>query len=339
MSQPHLTLRLLGALALASLLAAGCTEDPVSPARSVTVSAPSLPPIAGDAYYELWFSYPSSGTQGKNPRPDHSDGAYFSVGKFRIDAEGAMVSLSGAPATFAIPEGYNANLIIDALLTVESTNDTDTLPGARMLAAPFRGTTEQALARLQPDDGEAFGSKIRRDSSGQVSLDAPTSNLPADAIRGIWFVRFVTDPFSAIIDTLPGLTLAPMPLNADNPNWSYQGWLVRNEGTSSEEYIKLGRFMDPAGIDSTGAGSGAGMVPKRVHEAPGEDFVGGTPKRVLNDGTYGVIVSAEPTGIELERPLVTVLKLDRIPAGHTTQTAMTLLRPANQIYMEVTVDR
>lgn len=339
MSQRRLIAPVLGALALASLLVTGCTEDPVFPARSVTVSAPSLPRLEGDAHYQLWFSYPTTSAQNKYPSPDHADGAYFSVGRFRMNTEGAMVNLDGTPAKFEIPQGYNPSLIIDALLTVETGSDNDTVPGARMLAAPFRGTEKQAFARLELNDGEAFGSRIRSDTAGWASLDAPTSNLPADAIRGIWFVRFVTDGTGAIIDTIPGLPLAPMPLNTDNRNWSYQGWLVRNEGTAQEEFIKLGRFLNPTRLDSTGAGSGAGIAPNRVHQAPGEDFVGGSPARALNDGTYGVIVSAEPTGIELSRPLISVLRLEKIPSGQATQTAMTLLRPANPAYMEVTVDR
>lgn len=339
MSQRRRILPLLGALTLASLLVTGCTEDPVFPARSVTVSAPSLPRLMGNAHYKLWFSYPTTSTQGKHPSPDHSDGAYFSVGTFRMDAQGAMVSLEGTPAKFEIPQGYNPSLIIDALLTVEADGANDTVPGARMLAAPFRGTAQQAFARLELNDAEAFGSRIRSDTAGLASLDAPTSNLADDAIRGIWFVEFITPGGGVFLDTVPGLPLAPMPLNTDNRNWSYQGWLVRHEGTAQEEFIKLGRFLHPGRLDSTGAGSGAGIAPNRVHQAPGEDFVGGSPARALNDGTYGVIVSVEPTGIELSRPLISVLRLDKIPSGQATQVAMTLLRPANPAYMEVTVDR
>ncbi len=336
MAHLHRYSSLLGALALSSLLLGGCTDDPVFPAKSVSVRAPAMPRLMGDAYYEVWFSYPTSASNGKNPGVDHGDAAFFSIGKFRVGDDGSLVNLSGGPATFAIPEGYNPNLIIDGIVTVEPAGNDDKLPGARILAGAFEGTQQQAFTRMEPADAEAFGNKILNQESGLALLDAPTSDLAGDKTRGVWFVLFSNN--GTRIDTLPGLGLAPMPLNAENGEWSYQSWLVRNAGTAGEEYIKLGRFLGVNRADSTGAGAGAGSMPSRIHAAPGEDFVGAAG-RSLNDGTYGLIVSAEPIGIELQRPLLQLLKADRIASGTAAGTPIQLTRPSNPPYMEVTVDR
>ncbi len=337
MAQRHHYSPLLGALALASLLVTGCTEDPVFSEKTVQVKAQHMPVLAGEAYYKLWFSYPGSKTSIKTPSPNHGDGAFFSVGEFKIGSDGSMTNLSGGPATFAIPQGYNPNLIIDAIVTVEHTASDSKSPGSRMLAAPFKGTAQQAFARLELTDADAFGNKMRRDSTGFALLDAPTGTGAANAAQGIWFVRFVSNG-SGTVDTLPGLTLAPMPLNTDNPYWTYQTWLVKDGGTTGEEYIKLGRFIAPNRPDSNGAGAGAGAFPTRIHSAPGEDFINGTP-RTLNDGSYGLVISAEPSGIELARPLIPVLKIDRIENGIAPGMGFALGRPDNPPYLEVTVDR
>lgn len=328
----------LGALLALSTLLTGCTEDPVFPEKAVSVTAPTLPPLDGEAYYELWFSYPETSTDWKGARPDHGGSAYFSVGKFNVGASGNLVSPEGGAAKFAIPSGYNPNLIIDALVTVEAEHThahegEEHEPGARLLGGKFSGSDKQATARLESTDDHALGGQMFSDTVGSFILVAPTSSDAADSSNGIWFVNYRGTP-----SPLPGLSLAPQPLNAHYPNWTYQAWLIRNEGTSSAEYVKLGRFLVPSKPDSTMAGPGAGPKGDAIFQAPGEDFVTGT-RRTLNDGTYGVAISVEPIGIELDKPSVTILKLDRIPAGTWSRDSLTVRRPLNPPYLEVTVDR
>lgn len=334
----HLFIPALGAvLALSSIFVTGCNEDPVFPEKAVTVTAPTLPPLDGEAHYQLWFSYPGASTDSKGPKPDHSESAYFSVGKFNVDASGNLVSPEGGAAKFAIPTGYNPSLIIDALVTIESVHAEhhgEAGPGARLLGGVFTGNAQQATARLEATDNHALGGQVFSDTVGSFILVAPTSSNPADSVSGIWFVNY-----HGTSSPLPGLTLPPQPLNDDHPDWTYQAWLIRNEGTAGAEYVKLGRFLVPSQQDSTVAGPGAGGVLDALFQAPGEDFVSAAARRVLNDGTYGVAVSVEPIGIELRKPGVTLLKLDRIPAGTWSRTALTVSRPLNPPYLEVTVDR
>ena len=90
--------------------------------------------------------------------------------------------------------------------------------------------------------------------------------------------------------------------------------------------------------DDNGAGPGAGPNVSKAYQAPGEDFVSGT-QRQLNDGTYGVVISAEPTTVALSRPLLTVLQHERIAAGTPARKVLILERPATGPSLQVMVDR
>jgi len=255
-----------------------------------------------------------------------------------VDAAGNLLSTSGGPARFAIPAGFNAQLIGDAIVTVERASGTHSEPGRRIFSGLFTGTEKHASATLDPLDGEALGGKLFSDSAGFFSLSAPTSDSPADSVSGIWFTQFLFDVGGNPIDTLDGLKLAPQPLNLDNPGWTYETWLVRNPGSAQAEYIKLGAFNVSNRPDSTGAGPGAGAFPTRFYSNPGEDFVAGT-RRVLNDGTYSILISVDPTGFDLTRPVVTVLESSMIAAGTPSRLALALLRPDKLPTLQVELDR
>lgn len=330
------------ALALLSLFVPfiidGCTNDPVSPERPFSVTVTDLPPLGAGAHYELWFSYPSGASQQKGPRPDHEDANYFSVGRFNIDASGNLTGATGGAAHFAIPSGYNAQLIGDAVVTVEKANDNHTKPGPRVLGGLISGTESKASSVLSPEDGDALGGRILVDSIGYASLVAPTSDVPADSVSGVWFVRFITDLSGLPTDTVAGLALPPQPLNPDNPDWTYTAWLVRNEGTAGAEYVNIGHFNMPDGPDDDLAGPGAGSAGSHYFRTPGSDFVSGT-RRTLNDGTYDVVISVDPTAIALPRPLVTVLKSEKIAAGYPSRSKIALFRPLVTPVLQFDLDR
>ena len=100
----------------------------------------------------------------------------------------------------------------------------------------------------------------------------------------------------------------------------------------------LGGFLQRDLPDDNGAGPGAGPNVSKAYQAPGEDFVSGT-QRQLNDGTYGVVISAEPTTVALSRPLLTVLQHERIAAGTPARKVLILERPATGPSLQVMVDR
>ncbi|MDB5032802.1 MAG: hypothetical protein JWQ98_43 [Chlorobi bacterium] len=325
------------ALLLGGPLFTGCTNDPIYAEKGIRVRTANLPAIGGDAYYELWFSYPKSEADPKHPTPDHEDAAYVSIGKFRVDDAGAVTAIGGGQAVFNTPAGYNPGLYMDAILTVESTGGKDTIPGPRMLSGAFLGTASLGRDTLTLAGGDAFGEPILGTIGGGFILDTPTNDSANPSANGIWFVR-LADSLGTIGTAIPGLLLPSQPINKNNPDWTYQAWLVRTRAGSPTEYIPLGHFDISTAADSTAAGAGAGPFPGRIYPSPGEDFVTGTP-RTLNDGTYGVIVSAEPTTIALGRPLLPMVTLDRIPAGVPPRTTLIATTPTAYPRIEVELDR
>ncbi len=328
-------------IALAAAGMAGCTEDPLYPALTVGATVQGLPHLESDLYYELMFSYPSTASKQTGTRLDHGENQYISAGKFTVDSSGALKSLTGTAVSFSLPSGYNPALVIDAVVVIRSSTSPDDTEFRRVMSGPFTGTEHRATAKLLLEDGEAFGEKLLLDSVGRCTLAAPTSSDPADSVSGLWFVTFSPSAtHSGAIDTLAGLYLPTQPLNPDNEYWTYQAWLVRNINTATPEYIKLGRFTAPNTNDGNSAGPGAGPMPTRVFRAPGSDFVSPT-RRMLNDGTYSVLISLEPDGIELSRPFITLMRLDTIPAGTPAGSTLTLQlsKPSTFTSMEVTFDR
>jgi len=332
------SIRSLLLLLAVALLLPGCTNDPLSYPNTMQIVPSNLPMLDGNAYYELWFSYPPNSASIKNPTPDHSASSYFSVGRFRIDAFGNIVGANGGSAVFAIPNGYNPSLLIDAILTVQNADSASTEPGPILLAGPFSGTTSQGRDTLVANDGEAFGSRLYAADSGRMVLDAPTSGAPGDSARGIWFADIRRDANDEITQILPGLTFHAMPLNLDNSAWRYQAWLVRT-GTTGKEYIPLGSFSAPNAPDANGAGPGAGPNLSNAYSLPGEDFVGGSTPRALNDGTYGVVISVDPTNVVLKRPLLTLLRRDLIETGTPARRTISLGNQPERPKLEVVIDR
>jgi hypothetical protein len=323
------------AIAFALVALAGCTEDPLFPTRTIEVTATDVPLIEGDAVYELWLSYPSERANPKQRSIDHELPEYFSAGRFRVDAAGALVGVDGGPAAFAIPSGYNPSLIAEAMVSVEPRDDDDTIPDAVMLSGDFYGTATRGHAILMTTGRRAFDSVALSLRGGRFVLEAPTSPRPEDALSGIWFI--LHQPNQTTGDTIsPGLSLTAHPLNHDNDNWTYESWLTARNG-DRVEYISLGRFRSPASADDNGPGPGAGSAAAAAYPFPGEDFVSPTPRR-LNDTTYGVVVSMQPQGIALSAPLVRLLERPSIPAD-AGRDPIVLSQTARLPIIEVTIVR
>ena len=78
---------------------------------------------------------------------------------------------------------------------------------------------------------------------GTFILAAPTAgDRPGFGNKGIWFL----DPAQGVAS----LQLPELP-----QGWTYEGWVVTDQGPMS-----TGRFRDPASADSDGAGRAAGLA-------------------------------------------------------------------------------
>jgi hypothetical protein len=291
------------------LAIAGCSkvsDTPTAPAAAVQVTATGLPHIDGDAHYDLWFSY-AAGKRSAAAKPAHGDEAYVRIGSFRIDASGAMVGLDGNAPAFTIPDGINPQLLIDALVTVQQDGAAADEPGARLLAGSFVGTSSQGTAQLSLEGDDAFGDGLAEIADGHGLLDTPTSEDTTDFAQGVWLALVEPGGMHA------GATLPKLPSVDENPDWHYTFWLTHRTGTKTE-YIPLGSFLDPDTADGDGAGSGAGSQLDAAYKFAGDDFVAAGSTRMLNDGTYGVVVSLDPSTIPLQSPLLPLLRQDSIPA-------------------------
>lgn len=289
---------------LSLLFLSSCTTDPVFQELSVTVSAFDLPAIdPSQGHYEVWFSYPED-EFGKMGAVSHGDALFVSMGTFVVDSEGTMRGVSGGTPEFRVPEGYNPNLLIDAIVTVEPPGEGNGEPGSRLVAAAFTGTSSQAVALLALNGVDAFGRKLDDvNLKGSIRLATPSSELDTDENQGVWFIDVADNP---------SLKLQPHPLSLDNPKWTYQAWLTRDQG-GTPQYISLGTFNNAQAQDVNGPGPNAG--PEVVTwQTPGEDFVNGTVL-TLNDGTWGVVVSLQPTGLTFTTPFYPLMGLDSIPQG------------------------
>lgn len=318
----------LAFLPFALLLFSGCTNDPVYEETSVLVTTSDLPPLdASEGHYELWFSYPEE-DGGKPTAAAHGDAEYVSMGTFTVAPDGTLRGIDGGSVAFAVPEGYNPNLLIDAILTVEPPGDTDDDPEGRLLAGTFTGTASLGVAALTLGGFDAFGRAFDSvNLTGSARLVTPSTSAFDDEVQGIWFLNDFTGP---------GLGLRPHPINLDNEPWTYQSWLTHTTGGTTE-YISLGTFDDPAALDANGAGPNAGPDPVS-YMVPGEDFVTGTP-RTLNDGTYGLLVTLQPLGLNISRPYYKLLELASIPLGFAADTEMALQATTVKPTVEIEVRR
>lgn len=322
-----------------ALLIAACTNDPLLPTHQLEVGATGLPQLSDDAYYQLWVSVPTSGKRSGAEGVSHDDAAYLSVGRFRINSTGRIEALDGGVATFAVPDDADPALLADALLTVER-GQAATTPGHRMLSGVFTGSQSLGRATLRLNGGDAFGTAIGGDSSinaaGSYTLETPTTDSIDDYPLGIWFVRFVAGgPIE------PSLNLPVLPLqDAENPDWIYETFLVRRQNTSlPEEFISLGTFTSATAPDANGPGPHAGPRTESAYAVPGEDFVADGATRLLEDGTYRVVVALQPKGLGLARPVVTLLQTDAIPSPVSYRQADTLLGPATLPTVTLRIER
>ena len=310
-----------------SLLLSSCTTDPVFNEVGVEVRAVDLPPLdPAEGHYQLWFSYPDDPVSGKRLAVEHSEALYVSFGTFVVDEDGTVRGVDGGTPLFTIPAGYNPSLLADAILTVERPGDDDDIPSVRFLSGAFTGTEEQGIAVLTLSGNDAFGRAFDT-ISGAYRLITLSTESTDDDNQGIWFIDLIG---------LPTLELKAQPVNRENKNWTYESWLIRTVD-DEEEYISLGTFNRADTVDANEAGPNAG--PDLIlRTAPGEDFVQGTT-RILDDGTYNVMITLQPIGITLDRPYYPLLKGPAIPKDIAPLSVIQMTDPQLLPAVEITVDR
>lgn len=244
-------------ISLAAALAA-CSND--AGTRTLSLGFAGLPEL-GDGYeYEGWLIV---------------DGEPVSAGRFTVDADA-----NPTPETFEI-DAMIAEGATTYVLTIEPTVGDDPAPSdVHVLAGDL---TERGDATLAVDHPAALGTDFA-DAMGEYILETPTSMAVADDYdQGIWWLVPGDDGMSAGLD-LPELSAG----------WTYEGWVVGDDGP-----ISTGTFGAADVADSDGAGPSAG--PDGSPPFPGQDFV--DPARSLADGHMAVI-SVEPVPDDSPAPFV-----------------------------------
>lgn len=208
------------------------------------------------------------------------DGEPVSVEKFKIRADGKMVTLHGDPVSFSeLDAGQDISSATDIFISIEPDDDTDDTPSDVVF---LRGT-------VNPETSTAILSNAAGDFSsvsGRYIVSTPTDASNDDETSGVWFL---TAAAAAGSPETRGLTL---PTLADH--WVYQGW-VRYQGG----FMTLGRFVSVEGADDFSGYSGTtGTSPA----FPGEDFLTNAPPELgvtfpidlTADGTTEVQITIEP---------------------------------------------
>ena len=301
------------------LLVAGCHSanevvEVQLPRVSVTVTR--LQHLGtGEGHYHVWASFLQFDKR-SGDSPTHT-GPFESLGTFNVAAgDSTTYAADGSPARFTIPEGENAQLLDDVVVTID--RDTDipdvSLTGSILIGGKFHGDATVALADLDVSYIDAFRSDFSA-VSGKYTIVAPTS--PADSNSGIWFVERQGTTTIAGLRNLPALP----------SGWMYEGWignyLTPEPGPGFFTYFSTGRFLRADSADFDGAGTGRG--PGAGFNFPGQDFINstgpGTPVRP-DLRLFVFMVTIEPDPDNSPRPfslalLSTPLPATPLPQGQT----------------------
>ncbi|HZY10905.1 MAG TPA: hypothetical protein VFF29_07090 [Bacteroidota bacterium] len=233
----------------------------------------------GEGHYEAWISFIDPAQQ-KISSPTDEDSSFVSIGKFNVNGEGSMLGLDGSPFTPQLSKVRNPQYMVDAIITIESENDTEDLPGSVVIGGAFTGNLRIGTAHLTTDYRDAFTTDFRN-AQGYFLLDAPTSDDPSDSLNGIWFMKSVSP------DSLGLLNLPYLP-----EEWKYESWIQCQFGPPMLDTLSpcsLGKFVLADSADEDGAGVWKGSR-GNGHQYPGQDFVTSPPELKL----LYVFITIEP---------------------------------------------
>ncbi|NUR32918.1 MAG: anti-sigma factor [Gemmatimonadaceae bacterium] len=251
---PASTLRAAAGAVVALALATACggggggesATAPAGPTRLMLTT--SLPALVGsrEGRYEAWA--------------EDRSGAFHSLGRF--DAGGTV--------TLATPATGTANVVV----TVEPPGDADALPSEQVV---LRGALVGDRAELRYEGAITQSDLPLLAAPGQFTMFSPSDNdslgYPSHEEAGIWL--FNMDPArTAQKDYYVRVTQLQR-------GWTYEGWMVRDLGQTSEIWLSYGKFVpDWTGAlnqpDDTGWGPFSGVLDfrrARLEDFPGDDWI------------------------------------------------------------------
>lgn len=253
-----------------SLILISCRHDAdsVGPGGpTIYLQIKNLQPLSpGEGHYEAWISF-ANPTLEKISSPTDEDSSFVSIGKFNVNGEGKLVGLDGTAFTPQLSKVRNPQYMVDAIITIESENDTEDLPGPVVIGGAFTGNLRIGTANLITDYRDAFDTDFRN-AQGYFLLDAPTSDDPSDSLKGIWFMKSISP------DSLGLMNLPRLP-----EGWKYEGWIqcqFNQQVLDTLSPCSLGKFTRADTSDEDGAGVWKGSR-GNGHQYPGQDFVTSPP--------------------------------------------------------------
>ncbi len=250
---PLVALRNLGLLALTVLLLA-CGESGVGP------------PVIGDVNVRLELA----GLRALDPSTEGTYEAWAIGSDGTIHSAGRFVPPANGPTPVVSPIENPAYLMV----TVEPPGDADDVPSPhKLLGGPFTGD----VAVLGIDRYVTGGIPLEPNPGTHV-LFTPSDNAelayPSNEDAGLWL-------FNIHGDTVSGsffLTFTPLTVG-----WAYEGWVVRDYGTTDAIWVSYGKFTPDIfkkqkGRDDTGVGPYSGQLDYRHWNPleivmPGDDWV------------------------------------------------------------------
>ena len=231
-------------LALALLIIAGCDSGVDEPddaeTGSLILSVSQMAPLPGDYHLEGWV------TTLANPAR--------SIGKFAVDASGALVDLTGTPIEARrFDTGFSLDSAQVLYITIEPPGDTNDSPSDTRLMG---GLFIDGQASLQAADFEGIEDELIL-AAGTYIVDTPTDGPDTNNDSGIWFVNLTGGPPAR------GLRAA-IPIQG----WQYQAWTEFDDIA-----INMGIITHHSRPDDSSMHSG----PQLGYNYPGEDFLFNPP--------------------------------------------------------------
>jgi hypothetical protein len=266
-----------------------------------TASLRNIEPLQNGFLYEGWGMV---------------NGSPVSFGKFNVNAEGQVVSPSGAPMpVFKLPESLKTASSL--IITIEPAVDPNPGPSeSKFIGGPVVGgqatLTTASTAAIGTDFSSASGNFLFATPTEQPSNTNPLS--------GMWFMNG---------PGLAGLSLPTLPAG-----WEYEGWVV-----VGGRPLSTGKFSSPSGADSDSTFSGPNAGPP----FPGEDFLRNAPTGLsfptdLRSGR--IVVSVEPKPDDSPAPfsLKPLVRADLVSVPSRTPTALTNQSASNAPSMTIQVN-
>ena len=158
-------------------------------------------------------------------------------------------------------------------VTLEPPSDADDQPSARVI---LRGRFRDGRAELTVVDAVTRGGLPLQSTPGTFTMFTPSDNhtgYPSHEEAGVWL--FNTRPRETPQNDM-WVRLTPL-----RPEWTYEGWMVRDYGSPNSVWLSYGKFLpDVTGAlnqkDNTGWGPFSGVTDFRdgsVENFPGDDWV------------------------------------------------------------------